>query len=573
MVLPEREADVNWMIEGGLRDKSETVVYGSRELLLKFFDQCIRKQVPEEVNPPDREAAKLHALGVVLGSKGQRSLALENLDRAVQIWKRVAQTGREDLRAELAASLHARARILGAAERYDEALRDYAEAVRIRSQLIEYEQRGDLRTALADSLSGRALVLVLKHKWAEAASDYDAAIALRSRAENLDAAGTASLAEDYRTRALVRGSADDRAGAIGDLARAVELYSNLVDSEGESEFGDRLAQVLASRAGHLDGTGRLAEALQDHDRAVELCRRRMQREHLGSDADLAANLGNRAKTHLRNSDAENALHDLEEAVGQYRDLVERRGRDDLARNLADACFEYAVFAAVDSQHAKAKPLFDEAVELYTRLVAGQGQEDLRRRLAQAHHVRAEGLPRREALDDLAAAITIYQDLFQHDADPALALELAGCIMHRANRRSSDGWFAEAIEDYERAVALETPLLVDMREKVSNYLFYSLNGLAWIRATCSDASLRDGQLALDHATRACELTEWSNYQAFDTLAASYAERGDFDRAVEWQLKATQQASEEERAGFQSRLELYRAGRPYHEAHIDREPPSL
>lgn len=64
----------------------------------------------------------------------------------------------------------------------------------------------------------------------------------------------------------------------------------------------------------------------------------------------------------------------------------------------------------------------------------------------------------------------------------------------------------------------------------------LNQRAWIHATCSNAAFRDGKAAVEDAKKACDLVKWKRAQYLDSLAAAYAEAGDFDSAVRCQQQA-------------------------------------
>jgi len=92
--------------------------------------------------------------------------------------------------------------------------------------------------------------------------------------------------------------------------------------------------------------------------------------------------------------------------------------------------------------------------------------------------------------------------------------------------------------------------------------------ARIRATCPNASLRDGKLALDEATKACVMSHWGTEAWIDTLAAAYAETGDFTQAVKWQQKAVDMLGKSRSGMYKpdesmARLELYQSGQPYRE----------
>jgi serine/threonine-protein kinase len=91
---------------------------------------------------------------------------------------------------------------------------------------------------------------------------------------------------------------------------------------------------------------------------------------------------------------------------------------------------------------------------------------------------------------------------------------------------------------------------------------TFNQLAWIWATCPDPDVRNGDRARECATRACELSEWSEPSFLDTLAAAYAECGEFEDAIKWQEKARDMVADdpEKFADYTTRLQLYQQRKP-------------
>ncbi len=102
-------------------------------------------------------------------------------------------------------------------------------------------------------------------------------------------------------------------------------------------------------------------------------------------------------------------------------------------------------------------------------------------------------------------------------------------------------------------------------------------IARILATCNDNGVRDGNRAVREAIRACELTHWTDPDCLDTLAAAYAEIGEYPLAVQWQKKAIELvrhnvpstlqkamfAGGRRGVGFEDRLAFYKRNRPCRE----------
>ncbi len=76
--------------------------------------------------------------------------------------------------------------------------------------------------------------------------------------------------------------------------------------------------------------------------------------------------------------------------------------------------------------------------------------------------------------------------------------------------------------------------------------------------------RHGKKAVEAATTACEMRDWKDPNSIDTLAAAYAEAGEFGKAIDMQEKANDLYSDDEdRQKGNDRLALYREGKPYRE----------
>jgi tetratricopeptide (TPR) repeat protein len=118
---------------------------------------------------------------------------------------------------------------------------------------------------------------------------------------------------------------------------------------------------------------------------------------------------------------------------------------------------------------------------------------------------------------------------------------------RTFRRMGD--FGKAVSDYEFAI------------KLSAKYSHAYMNLAWLQATCPDEHYRNGRAALENATKACEHYQWKYWKGLETIAAAYAEIGDFDNAVKWAEKTIELAPKEERQTAKEYLELYRSHKPY------------
>ena len=151
----------------------------------------------------------------------------------------------------------------------------------------------------------------------------------------------------------------------------------------------------------------------------------------------------------------------------------------------------------------------------------------------------------EALDHFRRAVALRPD--NVDAQINLAQLL-----------SSQGRAREALDHFEAALTLRG----DSAQ--------ALAGIAWIRATAADPSLRNSEQAVTFAERAAAATARRDLPVLDALAAAYASAGRFDDAVATVESginlATAGGLDAAAAELRQRLILYQRRQPYRQSNF-------
>ena len=196
--------------------------------------------------------------------------------------------------------------------------------------------------------------------------------------------------------------------------------------------------------------------------------------------------------------------------------------------------------------AASKKRWGEAItNMQLALQTDPTNSDFRIRLAQ-YYV-GDNRPRK-AIELLTQVLDTLSD----DNDPRGQTK-AEVLESRGNALLSVGKHAEAIKDYDEA------LQADPEDTGI------LNNLAWVLATSPDDSVRNGKRSIELGTKACELTKYEKPHILSTLAAGYAESGDFETAKKWSAKAVELGAKDEEvdAQLKKELESYHEKKPWRE----------
>ena len=347
-------------------------------------------------------------------------------------------------------------------------------------------------------------------------SDYDKAVELAPRDKDI-----------RRSRGLFHLLGDEFEKAIADLGVAIEedpkdaglhealgmaqlMLEKLDDAEKSFDRAVELEPDSSGprlqRARVLALRGESPKALADLEKAIQL------------EPNDAIPLVLRARIHQQAGDTDSAKQDLEQVLEKFPDhpaALELRGL--IAADANDYASAIRDFQKLAAQNLDDPLLAGQLGMLY--LAAKQPREAIRR------------FSRAIELDDAQFASR----------------------RGRSDALISIGNHEEALVDLEKALQLK-PLDSGV-----------LNNLYWLLSTSPDDALRDGKRAIELATKACEQTEWKEAHIISTLAAGYAETGDFEEAKKYSAKAVEASDvkSEVQKQLQNELTNYEAGKPWRE----------
>ena len=113
---------------------------------------------------------------------------------------------------------------------------------------------------------------------------------------------------------------------------------------------------------------------------------------------------------------------------------------------------------------------------------------------------------------------------------------AGAHTSLGNALVQKGLLPEAADHYEKALQSDPDAILP------------LNNLAWVMSTGPDDSLRNNEIAVKLAMKANQLSKEANPVFIRTLAAAYAQAGQFENAIETARRAAEQANRQGQQQF-------------------------
>ena len=292
----------------------------------------------------------------------------------------------------------------------------------------------------------------------------------------------------------------------------------------------------------LDKRGQLDEAISQFQAAI-----RLKADY----AEAYYNLGN----------VLSRKHQLDGAISQYQEALRLRANyAEAHNNLGFALGQKGRTGEAIGQYREAirlRPEYAEAYDNLAKLLAGEGRLDEAVSCYRAEIGLKPGAVDAEGnLGNVLAAQGRYAEADrEYEAVLRLVPNSAQGHLRYGQALAAEHRYGAAKGEYEQVLGLH-PGHREASER-----------LAWLLATCPEASLRDGKEAVELAEGVRAPGGNESPQFLDTLGAAYAEAGEYDKAVETARRALElpatKGDPSLAEGIQTRLKLYEAKTPYHE----------
>lgn len=334
--------------------------------------------------------------------------------------------------------------------------------------------------------------------------------------------------------------------------KSQQAYNRGIDALKKGDYDlaiSEFTEVIRLDPKHVDARGYRGLAYgkkKDYDKAINEWTEAIKLSSNSASLYLYRGVANGLKMEY-----EKAIADYDEAIrldAGYADAYSKRGRAYLDKEDYDK-------AIID---------FNKAIEFNpsdAKAFLGRGiayDEKNRKDEAMADYDTAIRINSRydDAYDIRGAAFVRNGDFDKAFADFAEAMRLnpnhAQAYLNRGYAHELKGDYGKAIADYNEAIRRNP-------EYAGAY-----NGLAWLWAVCPNPSFRNGQKAVEYAKKACELSQSKKPAYLDTLAAAYAEVGNFEEAIKWEKKYLDSVLPKENLDRgRQRLALYEQRKPYRE----------
>jgi TonB family protein len=342
-----------------------------------------------------------------------------------------------------------------------------------------------------------------------------------------------------------------------------------------------------SPADRLESQARKAFQRQDYDATIRLATKALQlAPTLASLRDLRAN------AYYRKGDNDSAIRDYDEAIRlnpTFSLAYVDRGSVYMVKGWRDkALADFNEAIRIDPKNARAycdrADLEEEISEPDKALRDYDKAIQLAPKFQRAYFNRASHFGRQSeyarAIPDLTQTIRLspndlgpyamrakaYARLGDHVravADATVAVKLKPMTEMYLGRAQDLDLRATAY----KVMGQPEPALRDLREAVRLAPNYAgtHEALAWFLATSPEERVRNGSEAVSSAKKACEMSHWTDSGYIDTLAAAYAEVGDFEQATKYEQQSLNDPSlaPKTRKEQEERLHLYQQRKPYRE----------